>query len=159
MSEFVIPVMQRVVFILKDLGAIKLPVVNGREVKVTATSPLARAQDNEDITAMDRWIQFTQRNFGPQMANLFLKGEEITPYIGDKLGVPGKFSRKPQEIQGFAEQVGQLGSQVPGMSGESGIPGMEMLGGGMNAGATGGSGGGIPVAAGESRRLSPANAA
>ena len=56
MGEFIFPVMQRVVFILKDLGAIKLPVVNGREVKVTATWPLARAQDQEDIINVDRLI-------------------------------------------------------------------------------------------------------
>jgi hypothetical protein len=141
MGEFVFPTVQRVVYILKDLGAIKLPVVNGREVKVTATSPLARAQDNEDISAMDRLIQFTQRNFGPQMVNLFLKGEDITPYVGEKLGVPSKFTRKPAEIQGFAEQVGQMGQAVPGIGGE-GPDLASMLGGGQNAGAMGGSGGG-----------------
>jgi hypothetical protein len=159
MGEFVFPLMQRVVFILKDLGAIKLPVVNGREVKVTATSPLARAQDQEDITNLDRLIGFVQKNFGPQMVNLFIKGEDCTPYVGEKLGVPDRLVRKATEIQGFAEQVGQMGNQIPGMSGEMGIPGMEALagaggagppGGGLEAalsGAMGGSSGGPPVAA------------
>jgi hypothetical protein len=151
MSEFVIPTVQRVVFILKDLGAIKLPVVNGREVKVTAASPLARAQDNEDISAVDRLIQFTQKNFGPQMVNLFIKGEEVTPYVGDKLGVPDKLLRKAAEIRGFTEQLGEMGNQVPGMSGESM---MDALGGGQNGGAMGGSGGGAPPP-----QLTAANAA
>jgi hypothetical protein len=135
MGEFIFPVMQRVVFILKDLGAIKLPVVNGREVKVTATSPLARAQDQEDISNVDRLIVFVQKNFGPQMVNLFIKGEDVTPYVGDKLGVPSRFVRKAGEIQGFAKQVSDMGSQIPGLTGEAGIPGME--GGGQAAAASG----------------------
>jgi hypothetical protein len=135
MGEFVFPTMQRVVYILKDLGAIKLPQVNGREVKVTATSPLAKAQDQEDIMAIDRLIMFVQKNFGPQMVNLFIKGEEATPYVGEKLGVPTKFVRKPTEIRGFTEQLGEMGQQVPGLTGEADLS--KILGGG-NAGPQGG---------------------
>ena len=127
MGEFIFPVIQRVVFILKDLGTIKLPVVNGREVKVIATSPLARAQDQEDIMNVDRLIVFVQKNFGPQMVNLFIKGEDVTPYVSDKLGVPSRFVRKPQEIMGFTQQLSEMGSQVPGMSGEAGIPDLAAL--------------------------------
>ena len=136
MGELIFPMMQRVVFILKDLGAIKLPVVNGREVKVTPTSPLARAQDMEDINNIDRLIVFTQKNFGPQLVNLFIKGEDVTPYVGEKLGVPSRLIRQKQEIVGFAQQVSQLGGQVPGLDVEG------ALGGGQNAAAMGGSGGG-----------------
>jgi hypothetical protein len=145
MGEMIFPVIQRVVFILKDLGAITLPVVNGREVKVTPTSPLARAQDQEDISNVDRLIVFVQKNFGPQLVNLFIKGEDVTPYVGEKLGVPSRFVRKKEEIQGFVQQVSQMGQQVPGLTGEADLAGA--LGGGQNAGAMGGSGGGIPVAA------------
>jgi len=151
MGEFIFPVMQRVVFILKDLGAIKLPVVNGREVKVTATSPLARAQDQEDIMNLDRLITFVQKNFGPQMVNLFIKGEDATPYVGEKLGVPSRFTRKPQEIKGFAQQVSQMGQAIPGMEGEAGVPGLEQLTANQPAaGAMGGAQGAaaeMPIAA------------
>lgn len=156
MGELIFPVMQRVVFILKDLGAIKLPVVNGREVKVVATSPLARAQDQEDISNVDRLIVFVQKNFGPQMVNLFIKGEDVTPYVGDKLGVPSRLVRKTPEIKGFVDQVSQMGSQVPGLTGEAGLPDLAALagGGGQQAAAAAGPMGGpagaeaaMPVAA------------
>jgi len=148
MGEFIFPVMQRVVFILKDLGAIKLPVVNGREVKVTPTSPLARAQDQEDVMNVDRLIGFVQKNFGPQLVNLFIKGEDVTPYVGDKLGVPARFVRKGTEIQGFAEQVSQMGQQVPGLTGEAGIPGMTAPPGASGAmGGAAGAAAAMPVAA------------
>lgn len=159
MGEFIFPVMQRVVFILKDLGAIKLPVVNGREVKVVATSPLARAQDQEDIMNVDRLITFVQKNFGPQMVNIFIKGEDVTPYVGDKLGVPSRFVRKTAEIQGFVQQVSQMGSQVPGMTGEQGMPDLSALagGGGQPAAAAAGPMGGAQGAA--ASMLNAANAA
>jgi hypothetical protein len=138
MGEFVFPVMQRVIYILKDLGTVKLPRVDGREIKVTPTSPLAKAQDNEDIMAMDRLIGFVQKNFGPQMVNLFIKGEDVTPYIGDKLGVPDKFVRKQQEIKGFTEQLGEMGQQVPGLSGEADLSAILGGGGSASSGAMGG---------------------
>jgi hypothetical protein len=147
MGEFIFPVMQRVVFILKDLGAIKLPVVNGREVKVVATSPLARAQDQEDISNVDRLIVFVQKNFGPQMVNLFIKGEDVTPYVGDKLGVPSRFVRKAAEIKGFAEQVSQMGQSVLGLTGEVGMPDLSAFGNAAASGAQGGPMGGAQGAA------------
>ena len=146
MGEFIFPVMQRVVFILKDLGAIKLPVVNGREVKVTPTSPLARAQDQEDIMNVDRLIGFVQKNFGPQLVNLFIKGEDVTPYVGDKLGVPSRFVRKTQEIKGFTDQLSQMGNKVPGLTGEA-MPDLGALTGGAPPGASGAMGGAAGAAA------------
>lgn len=100
---------------------------------------------------IDRLITFVQKNFGPQMVNLFIKGEDVTPYVGDKLGTPSRFVRKAAEIQGFAQQVSEMGSQVPGLTGEAGIPGME--GGGQAAAAAGpmgaaqGAAAAMPVAA------------
>jgi Bacteriophage head to tail connecting protein len=147
MGEFIFPVMQRVVFILKDLGTIKLPVVNGREVKVTPTSPLARAQDQEDISNVDRLIVFVQKNFGPQLVNLFIKGEDVTPYVGEKLGVPTKFIRKPGEIKGFADQVSQMGQNVPGLTGEAGVPDLGALTANQPASGQQGAASQMPVAA------------
>ncbi len=150
MGEFIFPVMQRVVFILKDLGAIKLPVVNGREVKVTATSPLARAQDQEDIMNVDRLIVFVQKNFGPQFVNLFIKGEDVTPYVGEKLGVPSRFVRKAGEIKGFVDQLTQQGQTPPGLGGEADLSGAMGAVDPAAAGAMGGAQGAqaaMPVAA------------
>jgi hypothetical protein len=148
MGEFIFPVMQRVVFILKDLGAIKLPVVNGREVKVIATSPLARAQDQEDIMNVDRLIVFVQKNFGPQMVNLFIKGEDVTPYVGDKLGVPSRFVRKAGEIKGFVDQLSKQGQTPAGLGGEPDLSGMAAnpAAAGMQGGAQGAQAA-MPVAA------------
>lgn len=119
MAEFIGPVMARSVFILKELGLITLPVVNGRTVKVTATSPLSQAQDQQDISNVDRWVEFVATRFGPQLVNVFVKGEEVAPYVANKLNVPAKLSRSAAELKGLVQQVSQQGGQVPGMTGEA----------------------------------------
>ena len=43
-NEMVTPVLQRVIYILKKQGRVKIPKINGREVKITSSSPLAQAQ-------------------------------------------------------------------------------------------------------------------
>ena len=48
-AELVNPVLQRVVYILKKQGRIKIPVINGREIKIKSSSPLAQAQHQQDV--------------------------------------------------------------------------------------------------------------
>lgn len=120
MAEFVQPVVQRVVFILKELGIVKLPTVNGMEIKVVATSPLAAAQEQADISNLDRWIAFIQQRFGPQLVNLFVKGEEVAVYSADKMQIPSKLVRSQTEMQGLAQLVSQQGGMLPGMDGAGG---------------------------------------
>jgi hypothetical protein len=119
-SEFVVPVLQRIVWILKKLGLIEMPTVNGKTVKVRATSPLAQAQNHQDILAIDRLAQFVGERFGPQLAGLFLKGDEIAEYVGKKLQVPQKFVRSKAEmkeyttmLQGMAQSMGALPGGAP----------------------------------------------
>jgi hypothetical protein len=107
--EFVQPVIKRVIHILKKQGRIKLPTVNGREVRVTATSPLSRSQNYEEVTAIDRWLEVLATRFGPQMVNIVVKSEELAGDLGNLLGVPGKYARSEPERKQLAEQIAQLG--------------------------------------------------
>lgn len=98
-AEFMQPVIQRVIFILKEFGMIDVPVINGREIKITAVSPLAMAQNQQDITNVDRLVEFVQTRFGPEMANILIKGERVSTYVGDKLQVPEDLIRSEEEAQ------------------------------------------------------------
>lgn len=113
-SEFCVRYLQRVIFILKQRGMITLPTVNGRVVKISAKSPLAQAQNQIDIQNIDRLTQFSMQSFGPQMTNIFLKGEDILPYVAEKLQVPGNLVRNKIEMQKMIEQVQQLAASAQG---------------------------------------------
>jgi len=113
-SEFVIPVLRRVIRILKDQGRIELPVINGREVKVQAISPLARSQYQQDISDINRFHEIIATTFGPQVLNLIVKQDEVAKHIGKLMNIPEKLLRDSteqealaQEVQGMAQQ-GQL---------------------------------------------------
>lgn len=114
-AELVQPVMQRVVYLLKQQGLIDLPSVNGRAVKVVSTSPLAQAQNQIDIQAVDRLVEFVGARFGPQLANVFLKGEDISAYVGGKLQVPAQLVRSKEEMQAAMQQMMQMAEATGGM--------------------------------------------
>lgn len=108
-AEFVTPVLRRVIYILKKQGRIQIPTVNGREVKVRSTSPLAQAQAFEDINAVNRFLELVQARFGPQMVNLFVKGDEATKYLAGKFGVPESLVRDEAERAELTQQIAQMG--------------------------------------------------
>ena len=123
MSEFVTRVLQRVVYILRKKGLIDMPAVNGKDIQVRAESPLSQAQNHQDILAVDRLAEFVGQRFGPQLANLFLKGEDIAAYVSKKLNVPEKFVRSQAEMQQavqMMQQYAQSAGALPG--GEGGAP-------------------------------------
>jgi hypothetical protein len=105
------------VWILKKLGLIEMPTVNGKEVKVRATSPLAQAQNHQDILAIDRLAAFVGERFGPQLAGLFLKGDEIAEYVGKKLQVPERFVRNKAEMQDYTKMIQGLAQSMGAMPG------------------------------------------
>lgn len=104
-AEMVQPVLQRVVHILKKQGRITLPVINGQEVKIQSTSPLAQAQANQDVSSFNRFLELVQARFGPQLINGLIDTNEATAYLANKLGIPEKLIRTPEEQQQMVEQM------------------------------------------------------
>jgi hypothetical protein len=123
-SEFVVRVLQRVVYILKQRGLIKLPAINGKEVKVRATSPLSQAQNHQDILAVDRLAGFVGERFGPQLTGMFLKAEDIATYVAKKLQVPERFVRSQAEMQEFMKKVQAMAQSMGALpnAGPEGTP-------------------------------------
>jgi len=104
-TELVTPVLKRVVHILSKQGKIELPKINGREVKIINTSPLAQAQHNEDVARVARWLQLLNGGFGPQMTNTVVEATEAAIYTGQKIGVPEKLIREPEQAKALQEQA------------------------------------------------------
>jgi hypothetical protein len=109
-SELVQPVLQRVIYILKKQGRIEVPTVNGREVKIRATSPLAQAQANQDISSVARFLELVGGVFGPEMLQLLIDGEETAVHLAKKFGVPERLIRDAEQrkqIAAIAQQMAQ----------------------------------------------------
>jgi len=110
-SEFVIPVLRRVIRILKEQGRIELPMINGREVKVQAISPLARSQYQQDISDINRFHEIIGTTFGPQVLNLIVNQNAVAKHIGSLMNIPEKLLRSSDEQMELAQQMQQMAQQ------------------------------------------------
>lgn len=66
-TELVYPMMARVTRILKDRGLIELPAIDGENIDLVPTSPLAQAQTYDQIERLQAAIGFGMGTFGPEM--------------------------------------------------------------------------------------------
>jgi hypothetical protein len=113
-AELVQPVLQRVIYILKKQGRIELPTVNGREVKIRSSSPLAQAQSNQDITSVSRFLELVNAYFGPDVTNVLINSEETAIHLAKKFGVPDGLIRDAEErreIVAMMQQMQQMQQQ------------------------------------------------
>lgn len=116
-AELVQPVLQRVIYILKKQGRIEIPTVNGREIKIRSTSPLAQAQANQDISSIARFLELVGTALGPDMLQLLIDGEKTAIHLAKKFGVPESLIRDEEQRKQIAALVQQMAQQQQGAMG------------------------------------------
>jgi hypothetical protein len=116
-TETMVPIVTRVLSIMDKKGLIELPLkVNGLEVKVVPISPLAKAQNLEEINEVMQFVQIAG-SLGPG-GIAEMKPDLIATYIGDKLGIPSNLRTTPQEKQAIIQQSMQMAAQGQAMGPE-----------------------------------------
>jgi hypothetical protein len=110
-SEFIHPLLKRIIRILSKQGRIELPKANGREVKIAARSPLAKAQHMQDIADVNRFNEIIAGTFGPQMVNVIINQNETARYLASKMNLPEKLIRDEEEQRQIVQQISQLQNQ------------------------------------------------
>lgn len=106
-AELVQPLLQRVIFLLKKRGLIELPQVDGRDIRISATSPLARSQKLQDVTTVDRFVELVGARFGPQALSMTIKPEKAAEFIAERLGVPPEILRTEIEREQLVQYLQQ----------------------------------------------------
>ena len=126
-TEVLIPIIKRVAFILTRRGIIAPLQLDGREIAIKFTSPLANAQDGEDILNVQQAVQFVLQNAGPDQAKIGFKLEDFGTWVAAKTGMPSELVRteaeKKQIIQAGAEaaQQGMDTSGQPPQQGQTAL--------------------------------------
>jgi Trp operon repressor len=110
-SEFVTPLLKRIIRILTKQGRIELPKIDGKEVKVVPRSPLAKAQHQQDVADVTRFNEIIGMTFGPQMLNMIVKQDEVAKYLAEKMNLPEKLIRDAAEQQELANQLQTMQQQ------------------------------------------------
>jgi len=123
-NETMIPLVSKVLEVMDEGGMIDLPLrVNGLEVRVTATSPLAMAQSMDEINSIIQYQQIAQ-SLGPE-GQLTVKIGETLDYIGDKLGIPAMLRNTAEERAALIQQMTQqaaMAEQAAQAQGPQGMP-------------------------------------
>ena len=106
-SETMYPVVRRTLELMNELGMIELPLkVNGLQVKISPTAPLAMAQNMEKVQEVLNYMQILQ-GLGPQ-GQLFMNQEKAMDFIADNLGIPASLRTTPEERQALVQQAQQM---------------------------------------------------
>jgi len=113
-NELVVPLMQRVVYILRMRGLIDAPPVNGLDIRVVASAPLSQAQRFQDVENFARFMQMLGGLFGGQIANLMVDQEKSSTYLAENLAVPATLLRSPEERAQLVQQLAQAAGQQAG---------------------------------------------
>jgi len=110
------------VYILKKQGRIKIPTINGRQIKVRSVSPLSQAQSNQDITSINRFLEMVGVRFGPELVNILINSEETAVYLAKKFGVPDYLLRDLEERKQIIAMAQQLQQQQAMMQQQGMMP-------------------------------------
>jgi hypothetical protein len=114
-NETMIPLVEKILLVMDERGLIDLPLrVNGLEVKVSAVAPLAMAQNMEEINNILQFSQIAQAA-GPEGA-MAIKVGDMLDLIAEKLGVPQKIRRSPEERMMQMQQMAMMAEQNPEMA-------------------------------------------
>ena len=111
------PIVRRTLSVMNDLGMIVLPLkVNGLDVKMLPTAPLAMAQNMEKVSEVLNFMQIVQ-GLGPQ-GQLFLNQDRAIDFIAENLGIPAEILTTPQEREALIQQAQAIAQQQGVMNNE-----------------------------------------
>jgi len=103
--------LQRIVWLFTRAGILEMPKLDGREVRVVAKSPLARAQKFEEIERLRGFAGDVLGILGPQQGQLFIDQNELVDELQEKWEVPQKMVRGEEQrkemMEGMAEAANQ----------------------------------------------------
>jgi hypothetical protein len=117
-TEAMGPLVRRILYVMDERGLIDLPLrVDGLEVKITPTSPLAQAQNMEDLEKVLQFAQIAQAA-GP-IGQVAMNQDNLIDYIAEKMGVPQSILNNRQERQQIAAEMQQ---QMMAMQQQQGMP-------------------------------------
>jgi hypothetical protein len=120
-TETMVPIVRRSMAIMDDAGLITLPLkLNGLDVKVVPVSPLAQAQNLDDVQNTMQWVSIAGQ-LGP-LGMATTKMDAISDYVADKLGVPMGLRTSMEERAQMEEMAQQAMMQEQQAQMQGGAP-------------------------------------
>jgi len=103
-SEFLEPLVARMVDILKKNGKIADFKIDGKEVKLQFTSPASKARDEAEVDNIIKYAQVMQQTVPPEVLQQTIKFHELPSGIADLMGIPKRYINSQAEIKKQQQQ-------------------------------------------------------
>ena len=115
-SEMFVPMIQRIVFLLKKQGKLEMPRVDGKEIKVIPRSPLAIQQRSRDILQFTNFAQTVAALYGPQAlpqhTDQSIAIEKLAKWFGIQQDILADPAQRQEQAQNTVESLEQRGVDV-----------------------------------------------
>ena len=109
-NETMYPIVRRTLETMDEMGMINLPLrVNGLQVRVIPSAPLAQAQNIEKVQEALQFASVAQQA-GP-VGQFVLKPEKLLDYVAKMMGIPSELITTPQERVEMQKQAMQMAQQ------------------------------------------------
>ena len=121
-TELLEKLIKRIVDVLQKAGKIVPIKVDGKEITIKFTSPLAKQQDRQDIQIVTDYAQILGAT-GIPMEELakYIKFEDVPKYIGENIGLPSYLLRTKEEINIYNQEQAQNQAAMLQMQGGQGV--------------------------------------
>lgn len=112
-TEAMLPLVARVLKVMDMQNLIDMPLrVDGQEVKVVPISPLAKAQNLEELQSVLQFMQYTAQ-LGPA-GMMAVNQDRAIEFVADRLGVPPSLLSTPEEREALmADMAAAMQEQGP----------------------------------------------
>jgi hypothetical protein len=111
-AEWLDRMIQRIVWLFTRAGLLEMPIVDGRQVRVIAKSPLVRAQRFEEIDRIRGFAGDVVGMLGPQASQLYIDQDELVDELQEKWEIPAKMVRSEAERMRMMEGMAEAASQT-----------------------------------------------
>ena len=119
-TELLERLLNQVVKVLIRLGKLAPMKIDGKEITIKFTSPMARAQDADEIMQVMKTMELLA-GLSPETVEQEIKIEALPHYLVDKMGVPKTFKRSDLEKKKLQEQKqAQMAAIAAAQGGEVG---------------------------------------
>ena len=111
-TEFLEPLLSRIVYVLAQVGKIPELKINGKEITIRFTSPAARVQDAEELLSLQEFMMYME-GVPQEITSSKFKIEEIPDFVANRVGLPASMMRNKAE-----EEVAVKGMQSAAIAGQ-----------------------------------------
>lgn len=112
-TECMMPLVNRILYVMDEQNLLDMPLkADGKVVRIIPVSPLAQAQNMDDLQNVLQFAQIAQ-SAGP-MGQVAINQDEMIDYIIEKMGIPRRVINNAEERGAVVEQMQAAMSEMQG---------------------------------------------